>query len=252
MHLRMVEATVKQEKGDRLGYIYTEIILKAFENIPGCIFAGLLQSQDETNKYISLTLWRSEKDAEIYVQSGGYKKNLATVQHVLQDENEWKIQLTRENNIEYTAIPSEPNVKSYPVAKSGETLPLHLPAINSSLRILSLKINEGFREEFARIYNSEILPELKEINGCRYAFLLDNYENDGEMISFSIWDDEASIEHYETTGRFREFMGKISHTLGDLYKWKMSLESRSGSVSTITSQDMGVSKFTLITGKKFD
>jgi len=252
MHLRMVEATVKQKKGDRLGYIYSEIILKALEDVPGCIFAGLLQSQEETNKYISLTLWRSEKDAEIYVKSGGYKKNLDTVQHVLEDGNEWKIQLTKDNNIEYTAIPSEPDVKSYPVAKSGETLPLHLPSINSYLRILSLKINQGFRDEFTRIYNSEILPELKKIKGCRYAFLLDNYENDGEMISFSIWDDAESIENYETKGRFREFMGKISHTLGDLYKWKMSLENRSESVSTITSQDIGVSKFTLITGKKFD
>ncbi len=115
-----------------------------------------------------------------------------------------------------------------------------------------MKINMGYKEEFTGIYNNEILPALKKVNGCRYAFLLDNSGNEGEMISLSIWDSPESVKLYEQEGEYKAFLAKISHTLGGLYQWKMALENRSKTKKAVTSQDIGVSTYTLITGKKFN
>ncbi len=251
MYLRMVEATVKKKGEYLLGEIYAEKILTALEKVPGCIFAGLLHSRDHEFKYISLTLWQSEKDAEIYEASGNYRKNLESVQHLLEEKSEWKIQLSDENMVEYKEVPVEPSVKLYPAAENQEPLPDEISNQSGILRILSLKIKEGLKEEFNEIYNKEILPELKKIQGCRYAFLLDNSENNGEMISLSIWNTLETVEKYERHGMFKKFLEQVNHTLGGLYQWKMVLEARSKSKSAVTSQDIGISKFELITGKKF-
>jgi len=252
MYLRMVEATVKMDVEAMLGGVYAEKILSSLEKTPGCIFAGLLHSHDHSKKYISLTLWKSQHDAEAYEQSGAYQKNLESVKDYLEKGSEWKIHLSEDNTVEYSPVPVEPNIKIYPVFGNENHLPDEVPANSNYLRILSLKINNGYKDEFTHIYNSEILPELKKIEGCRYVFLLDNSDHDGEMISLSIWDDADAVEYYEKEGAYKGFLKKIEHTLGGLYQWKMALENHSRTKSAITSHDIGIRKFTLITGRKFN
>ncbi len=251
MYLRMVEATVKKEDEQKLAQIYTDKIISVFERTEGCLFAGLLHSQEKSDRYISLTIWRSESDANSYVRSGKYDENIESIQHVLDTGSEWKIQLSSENTVEYVPVPAGPEIKAYPAVIDEETIPKKVPSGRRFLRILSLKINKGQREEFTKIYEKEILPELKKISGCRYAFLLDNTESSNEMISLTIWDDLKSIELYEKHGKFKGFLQKVNHTLGGLYHWKMAFEERSKTVKTVTSQDIGISKFTLVTGKDF-
>jgi hypothetical protein len=70
------------------------------------------------------------------------------------------------------------------------------------------------------------------------------------MLSISIWDSLEHVNQYEENGTADRFMKKVNHTLGDLYQWKMALDNQSSS-KTFTSQDVGIDKYTLITGKKF-
>lgn len=251
MHLRMVEATVKSGSEEMLSSVYSEKILDVLENTSGCIFAGLLHSQDQSEKYISLTLWQSEQDAETYEQFGEYQKNLDSIKDFLDEGSEWKIQLSEENTVEYNPVTLEPSIKMYPIAGNEERLPDEVATSSSYLRILSLKIKKGYKDEFTKIYNNEILSVLKKVKGCRYAFLLDNSDKESEMISFSIWDGDDAVTNYEKEGAYKSLLKKVDHTLGGLYQWKMALENRSQTKSAITSQDIGVSKFTLITGRKF-
>ena len=251
MYLRMVEAIVKIDGEELLGEIYSDKILSALGNTPGCIFAGLLHSREQNRKYISLTLWQSEKDAFNYEVSGEYQRNKEKVRDFLESGSEWKIQLSKDHTVEYIPVPAEPTIRTYPVAKSEDPLPAEIPVHSSCLRILSLKINTGYKKEFIHIFNSDILPELKKVEGCLFAFLLDNSENNGEMISLSIWDHADSVDQYETSGLYKSFLEKVDHTLGGLYQWKMALENRSKTKTAVTSQDIKISKFSLITGKTF-
>jgi heme-degrading monooxygenase HmoA len=250
MYMRMVEATVQQHKGFWLEQTYADSILPALEKSDGCIFAGLLKSMDESNRYMSLTLWESGGHSQNYADSGEFRNNLDLIRPLLEESTEWKVQLSRDNNLEYAPVSAEPVIKNYPVVSSE--MPVDgVTAGRSYLRVISHKIKPGSEGEFTRIYNTGILPELEAVPGCRYAFLIDNSADENEMLSFSIWDDINAASHYEQEGKFQELLGKVSHILGDLYQWKMALENRSKASAAVTSHDVGISKFTLVTGRKF-
>lgn len=251
MFIRFVEATVRRKEEAQLESVYSDLIIPVLEETEGCIFAGLLKNLEQTKTYISLTIWDTENSAEEYVNSGRFDINVDQVRPLLEDSSEWKIQLSRDNMIEYTPVSNELTVRSYPVIDSEKPLSEQVSNENSYLRIISHKVKEGSHDEFIDIYNSEILPELKNIKGCKYAFLVDNSDNEGEMLSFSIWDSLEHVRSFEEDGEFENFLSKISHTLGDLYQWKMAISDSPTSPKTITSQDIGIDKYTLITGKKF-
>lgn len=250
MFIRLVEADVRSDDIPKLEFVYTEYIIPVLEDIDGCIFAGLLKNLEKHKQYISLTIWNSEEAAIDYVDSGQFDQNVDQVRPLLEDSTEWKIQLSRDNMIEYSPVSNNPVVKSYPVEEDESPITDEVSTGSSHLRIISFKIKEGSQKEFSDIYNSEILPELKEVEGCKYAFLVDNSCNDGEMLSISIWDSMDHVKMYEENGQADGLLSKVEHTLGDLYQWKMALDNQASS-KTITSQDIGVDKYTLITGKKF-
>ena len=250
MFIRIVEASVHNSDTSQLEHLYTDLIIPVLEETEGCIFAGLLKNLEQPKEYISLTIWDQPESAQEYVASGKFEQNVDQVRPLLEGSTEWKIQLTRENTVEYTPVSTDPVVKSYPVDETETSLSEEVSSGKSFLRIISHKVQEGAREKFTEIYNEQILPELKKVEGCKYAFLIDNFDNDGEMLSFSIWDSLTDVTRYEENGTFDKFLDKISHTLGDLYQWKMSLNN-SVSAKTITSQDIGIDKYTLITGRKF-
>lgn len=250
MFIRIVEADVLNDDRATLEKVYKDYIIPALEETDGCIFGGLLKNLEQTKQYISLTIWENEDAASDYVHSGKFDDNVDLVRPLLDETTEWKIQLSRDNMIEYSPVSNNPVVKSYPVEAEEEQITDEVSRGRSYLRIISHKIKDDAQQEFARIYKSEILPNLKKVEGCKYAFLVDNSVNEGEMLSISIWDSLEKVTKYEEDGAADEFLSKVSHTLGDLYQWKMALDKGSSS-KTFTSQDIGIDKYTLITGKKF-
>lgn len=252
MLLRIVERSVRENKGKELEKTYREKVLPNLEQTEGCLFAGLLQSTEQSKTYISLTLWDSEEYIRRYTDSGNFKKNLDLVSPWLETGSEWKIQLSKDNTIEYVSTEEETVVKSFPVEEGRQKLSEHVSEGRSYLRILSLKIKPGEKEEFKSIYHNTIQPELKETSGCRYAFLIDNTPKDNEMLSFTIWDSLEAVAVYENEGQFKKLVNKVRHTLDDLYQWKMALDKRGGSTTAVTSRDLDISKFTLVTGRSFE
>lgn len=250
MFIRLVEATVHSKDTSKLEHVYSDLIIPVLEETKGCIFAGLLKNLEHPKEYISLTMWDHQESVQEYEASGKFEQNVDQVRPLLEGSTEWKIQLSRDNMVEYTPVSTDTVVKSYPVDENENPLSEKVSSGRNYLRIISHKVQKGAQQKFTDIYNAEILPEMKKIEGCKYAFLIDNSDNDGEMLSFSIWDSLAHVNRYEEEGTFDRLMNKISHTLGDLYQWKMALND-STSTKTITSQDLGVGKYTLVTGKKF-
>lgn len=250
MFIRFVEASIRIKDTLKLEQVYSDLIMPVLEDTAGCIFAGLLKNLDRPKEYISLTIWDKQESAEKYIASGKYDQNVDQVRVLFEESAEWKIQLSEDNMVEYTPVSNNPVVESYPIDVDDKPLSEIVSSGRSYLRIISHKVREGAQEEFSKIYQTEILPKLKKVDGCKYAFLVDNSGNDGEMLSLSIWESQEHITRYEEDGQFDRFLDKLSHTLGDLYQWKMALND-SSSTKTITSQDIGIDKYTLITGKKF-
>lgn len=249
MFLRIVEALARHGRGPALESVYEDRVIPALEKTAGCMFAGLLQSVASTNRYTSLTLWESENHIQDYNDSGLYTINLEYVRPYLEESTEWKIQLSKEDTLEYVPVEQEPVVKSFAVDSDEENFPDIVAGPRRYMRVLSLKIKPGLEDEFKQIYKNEIQPVLKKTSGCRFSFLVDNTVQDNEFLSLTIWNDLESVKHYEDEGQFGHLMKKIKHTLAELYQWKMALENRR--IHSVTSEDFGISKFTLVTGKKF-
>lgn len=251
MLMRLVEVNLKPGSLDEFESIYRTKIISELEGTQGCLFAGLLQDINESNQLVSLTLWKSKEQVRDYIDSGTFQKNLDMATPFMEKSSEWKIQLTKEDILNYEPVKQEPVITSYPVTTDTQSVPEEIPTNRKYLRVLSLKLMQGKEEEFKKIYHDNIQPELENVKGCRYAFLIDNSEVNREMLSFTIWDDLQSVEQYEQQGKFKPLLKKIQHTLAELYQWKMSLENQEGSAVSVSSRDIDVSKFTIVTGEKF-
>lgn len=251
MLMRLVEAKLKPGTLDEFESIYRDKIISELEATSGCVFAGLLQNINESNQLVSLTLWESKKQVRDYIVSGTFQKNLDLATPFMEESSEWKIQLTKEDVLNYEPVKQEPIIKSYSVKTDSQTVPEEIPTRRKYLRVLSLKLIQGKEEEFKKIYYDKIQSELENVNGCRYSFLIDNSEENGEMLSFTIWDDLQSVKLYENQGKFKSLLKKVQHTLAELYQWKMSLENKEGSAISVSSRDIDVSKFAVVKGKKF-
>lgn len=251
MLMRLVEAKLKPGTSDEFESIYRNKIISELEGTPGCLFAGLLQDINESNQLVSLTLWENKKQVQNYVDSGTFQKNMDLATPFMEESSEWKIQLTKKDILNYEPVKQEPIIKSYSVPTNTQTVPEEIPTSRKYLRVLSLKLMQRKVEEFKEIYRDNIQPELENVKGCRYAFLIDNSEEDQEMLSFTIWDDLQSVELYEQQGKFKSLLKKVQHTLAELYQWKMSLENKKGSAVSVSSRDIDVSKFSVVAGEKF-
>lgn len=252
MLIRLVQAKLKPGALNKMEAVYRNEVIPALNETEGCLFGGLLQDINKADQAVSLTLWDSKEHIKNYVESGAYRKNLDKVAPYLEESSEWRIQLTKDDVLNYEPVKHEPDVESYPVITDVDSLPEEISSSRKYLRILSLEIMQGKAEEFKKIYHDIIIPELKKLNGCRYAFLIDNSEEEQEMLSFTIWDDLQSVELYEQEGKFRSLLEKVQDTLAELYQWKMSLENNEQAVSSVSSRDIDISKFTLVTGEKFE
>jgi heme-degrading monooxygenase HmoA len=249
MFMRLVQVKVKPETLAAIPKLYNERIIPVLRQTPGCLFAGLIRSNDRPEESISLTLWDTPEHAEEYERSGLFQKLLHEAEPYLADASEWKIQLSKDLTLEFAPVHEEPVVKSYNIAAAaGE------PAVSAEqgsrlyVRIVSVHLQPGKTEVFARLYASTILPTLQSVPGCRYAFLTEGIEN--EVLSISIWNTKQDADAYEVSGLFDRLTKKVQHTFTDIYQWKMAVEKHSSS-QVSTSDDLIVQGYNVVTGKSF-
>jgi heme-degrading monooxygenase HmoA len=72
--------------------------------------------------------------------------------------------------------------------------------------------SEGQVQEFARIYTSEVLPELMNEPGFSSAHLM--VEEDGRMaVSLTLWKTREDCIKYHCSRAYRQFVSKTQHLL---------------------------------------
>ena len=251
MFMRLVQVKVKSETADQLPLLYSNEIIPALQKTPGCLYASLIKSTHDTDEAISMTLWDSLDHAEAYEQGGMFQKLMNEVTPFLSDSSEWRIQLSKDFSLEYVPSREEPVVKSYKVKTSFPAPPSPEESAGPLyVRILSVRLKPGKLEEFAALYNSEILPMLQKVQGCRYAFLTEGVKERNEILSVTIWDRKEAADVYEESGLFRKLTRKVQHTFSELYQWKLSVEKRS-SVQVSSTEDLSVSGYNVVSGKVF-
>ncbi len=148
-------------------------------------------------------------------------------------------------------VSEEPVIKKYSVqARKSEEEKFTISDSNMYVRIVSAKVQEGKIEEFKKLYTEIIIPQLKSVKGCEYAYLIESTSEDDEFISLTIWDSKESADIYEATGKFNLLVKQISHTFSHFYLWKMALQ-KEYDPKLQASESMKIEHYNLVTGKSF-
>ena len=249
MFMRILNIRLKSNNMDMLRSFYDAIIIGELQKIDGCLFAGLLQSNQDPNDGLSLTLWDSKDHANDYEKSGLYKKLLEQAKPFLADSAEWKIQLSEDLELEFRPEDDEWEIEHFKVTVQERTKQdLFKQHSKMYVRIVSHILQKDKINDFRDIYIEEILPVLSETQGCRYAYLIESMNNANEVISLTIWDSKEDAKAYEKSGLFSELVNKLRPTFSQFYQWKMALD-KSSEKKVSTSDDLKISDYKVVTGK---
>ena len=252
MFMRLVHLSISGEYESSFRQLYVISVLPQLQKMKGCKMADLIKSNSEKGKYISLTLWEDEKQAEKYEKSDAFKNLTAQVNLFLAESTEWKMQLSENYKLEYKPVLDTPFRKNYSVFANTQNKSI----INSSkagmfTRIVSFKIEQNKVEEFKNIYIVEIIPILEATRGCSFAYLTEGIKDKNEFLSITVWEEKSFADNYEKSGKFLEQIEKVHPTFSKFYLWKIHLEQNNkGKIET--SEDMKVDNYTIITGKRFN
>src|SRR5574341_935625 len=115
MFMRIVQTNIRSELLGQVRAHYERRVIPTLQEVPGCLFAGLLQSVSHPDECLSMTLWDDPAHAEAYEKSGVFRELLNEAKPYFSDSSEWKIQLSEDLRLEYEPIADKPVVRSYSI-----------------------------------------------------------------------------------------------------------------------------------------
>ncbi|HUI09654.1 MAG TPA: antibiotic biosynthesis monooxygenase family protein [Bacteroidota bacterium] len=227
--------------------MYTGVIIGELARTRGCLYAGLLQSVDDPEVGISLTLWSGPADADAYERSGAYARLWDQSRPYLAATPDWTVHLTDDLQLQYSPVDEAPLVSRYESPGPADTSGFSAEGKGRFyLRLLSLHVRSGMLEEFSELYRNEIIPGLRKIAGCRSAFLSGEKGDPRRLISVTIWNSRAEAEEYERNGAFSALSERVAFTLENSDRWKAGTQKVDRAVA---SDDMAATGYTLIVGR---
>ena len=116
MHMRLLNVDIDKDGVDLLRKLYDEKVLTVLEQVPGCRFAGLMQSIAKPERCLSLTLWETPEDALGYERSGLYGRLIEESRIFFSQSVEYTIKLSEDLQVEYVPVSTEPVAHAYPIA----------------------------------------------------------------------------------------------------------------------------------------
>ncbi len=96
MFVRIVSLKIQEGKLEEFKKIYSEIIIPELKSVTGCQYVYLIESINEEDEYISLTIWDSKEDADNYESSGKFNQLVGRIKHTFSQFYLWKMALEKE------------------------------------------------------------------------------------------------------------------------------------------------------------
>jgi len=245
MHLRFVRLRVRPQKTGVLQEVYERRVVPALRETAGCFVAGLFEDDIHPGACLSFTLWRSHAEEKAYEKSGLFESLIYENEVSFSDSFEWKLQLSEDLTLEYLPIKAKPEVELIMITGIP---PESFSWAQGSLylRVVSVPVQPGQFTLFEKAYENEIIPALREVDGCRQAYL-GRSATDGNIRSVTFWEDREAALAYEQSGRFARLTESVLPMLSSLYRRKIELNATfEGDVAT--SEDLTVAGYQLLTG----
>ncbi len=95
MFVRILSLIIQHDKLDEFKELYSEIIIPELKSIKGCRYVFLTESVSQTNEFISVTIWDSKDDADIYEATGKFQELTNKIKHTFSQLYLWKVSLEK-------------------------------------------------------------------------------------------------------------------------------------------------------------
>lgn len=223
MLLRFVRMQVPEEKVADLRAHWENRVLPTLVDTPGCLYAALLRQSLTGDECVSVTFWTSAEAVDAYEGSGLFDQLLDETDPYLQSKEVWRSDVGGAARTP-TPLP-EPQVEAFeigtPVREEGDD---EVPP-TLFVRTVNLRVADGKVKEFRRVWARDVLPMLREVPGCRDAFLVASVEGRDRVMSVTVWERDEDAVRYEASGTFRKISQGLQPYLADIEHWKLSLAS---------------------------
>ena len=194
MFMRFVQLPIRPEAVEAYTSFYNFRIGPALRDVPGCLFARLIQDSSTESRLLSFTVWESAEAVHEYEESGLFNKLMNEGDPFAEDTTEWKIELSDDMRLEYKPVHDEPEIKAMNVvAGTKEGDPVAQIGDFTYVRIVSATLAPKTHEDFERLYDDVITPKLLAVDGCRGAYLI-KLNDEVDILSVTVWENERSAE----------------------------------------------------------
>ncbi len=96
LYVRIVSLSIQEGKEDEFKKIFTGVVIPELLSTTGCRYAFLTRSTQDSNAFISVTIWSGKDDAELYERSGKFKELVNKVSHTFSQFYRWKMALEKD------------------------------------------------------------------------------------------------------------------------------------------------------------
>jgi heme-degrading monooxygenase HmoA len=83
------------------------------------------------------------------------------------------------------------------------------------VRLTRFNVSPEKAQEAIKIYQEEVVPEVKKQRGNANVMLLEPTDGSNEYISMTAWENKADTEAYESSGKYKELVDKIKGMITD-------------------------------------
>ncbi|OGU33085.1 MAG: hypothetical protein A2057_08885, partial [Ignavibacteria bacterium GWA2_35_9] len=94
------------------------------------------------------------------------------------------------------------------------------------MRLLQIKLNPDYIEQFKNFYDVTVLPQLQKMPGCIFAGLIKSGPDNAEFISLTFWETQLNAEEYEKSGVFQGLVNQAKPFLSESTEWKIQLSDK--------------------------
>ena len=91
------------------------------------------------------------------------------------------------------------------------------------MRLLQLMVNPDFDMQFQHFYRYTVIPELKNMEGCRLVNLIKSNNKPGEFISLTLWEKQEQAEHFVKSDIYKKLSDDVKPFLSQSNEWKIEL-----------------------------
>jgi len=96
MFIRKVSHILQKDKIKEFRHIFVDQIIPALRETKGCRYSYLIESMQQENEVISLSIWDSKEDALDYESSGNFDKLMNFLRPTFSQFYQWKMALEKD------------------------------------------------------------------------------------------------------------------------------------------------------------